>query len=277
MSDVQRGLIPIRDIVLLQAYLHELGYLPDIDGKNDQKTRDGVRRFQRDQGLIADGIAGEKTWTRFFALKPQLIEAVSKKWLGSADIEHVANQLGLPVATVRAVYKVESGGSGFWALRPKILFEGHVFWQQLTKRGKNPAALQAGNQGILFKSWDRTKYVGGPGEYARLAKAQKIDSGAALESASWGMFQIMGYHATGLGYPSVEKYVESMYADERSQLEAFGRFVQVNRWEGKPLLEWLRERNWAKFARAYNGPGYAQNQYDVKLKQAYESALVQQR
>ena len=53
--------------------------------------------------------------------------------------------------------------------------------------------------------------------------------------------------------------------------------MQVNRWEGKPLVEWLRERNWAKFARAYNGPGYAQNQYDVKLKQAYEAALVQLR
>jgi hypothetical protein len=29
-------------------------------------------------------------------------------------------------------------------------------------------------------------------------------------------------------------------------------------------------KDWAKFARGYNGPGYAQNAYDVKLAQAYE-------
>ena len=32
----------------------------------------------------------------------------------------------------------------------------------------------------------------------------------------------------------------------------------------------LRSRDWASFARAYNGPVYAKNKYDVRLAGAYE-------
>src|SRR5690606_7984441 len=38
---------------------------------------------------------------------------------------------------------------------------------------------------------------------------------------------------------------------------------------GSPLLQPLRRKDWARFARLYNGPGYAQNRYDEKLAQAY--------
>ena len=33
----------------------------------------------------------------------------------------------------------------------------------------------------------------------------------------------------------------------------------------------LKEHDWAGFARKYNGPGYAENAYDQKLKNAYEN------
>lgn len=36
------------------------------------------------------------------------------------------------------------------------------------------------------------------------------------------------------------------------------------------LQDELMSRNWAGFAKGYNGPAYAQNAYDVKLAQAYE-------
>jgi hypothetical protein len=35
------------------------------------------------------------------------------------------------------------------------------------------------------------------------------------------------------------------------------------------LLDNLQEKDWAGFARGYNGPGYAKNSYDVKLELAY--------
>jgi hypothetical protein len=269
MPDEQRGLQPARDIITLEVYLEALGYLKVVNGRLDADTLDATKRFQRDNNLVVDGVAGEKTWIKLFSLRPDLTKQIADKWLSQADIEAVAAQVDLSVPTVRAVYRVESGGSGFWGLRPKILFEGHIFWRQLQARGKNPAALQAGFADVLFPKWDRTKYVGGPGEYPRLEKAQTLDSSAALESASWGLFQILGLHAKPLGYASVEEFVDQMYQNERAQLEAFARFLQKNSFGGKSLAQLLRERDWATFARAYNGPMYAQNQYDKKLRDAY--------
>jgi N-acetylmuramidase/Putative peptidoglycan binding domain len=275
MTDSARGVLPARDTVLLETYLYELGYLPVVDGKLDADLTEAVRRFQREQGLVVDGKAGEKTWTKLFAGRPDLTRAVADKWLSRADLESTAEKLGLPVPTVRAVYKVESGGSGFWALRPKILFEGHVFWRQLEERGKDPAALQTGFEEVLYPKWDRTKYVGGPGEYLRLEHAQQIDSSVALESASWGLFQIMGYHAVGLGYGSVETFVEAMREREGAHLDAFGRFIERTRFRGRSLVQWLQERNWARFAEGYNGSGFKQNKYDEKLQRAYDAALAE--
>ena len=40
---------------------------------------------------------------------------------------------------------------------------------------------------------------------------------------------------------------------------------------GKALVEWLREKDWANFARGYNGAEYHQNKYDLKLQQAYHT------
>ena len=35
------------------------------------------------------------------------------------------------------------------------------------------------------------------------------------------------------------------------------------------MLPALQNKNWAEFARRYNGPAYAQNRYDEKLAEAY--------
>jgi len=274
MSEFERGIQPKRDTVLLEVYLHELGYLPIVDGKLDATTIDAVQRFQRDHDLVVDGIAGEKTWTKLFASSPDLTTAIAAKWITRADLQSTAAKLDVPVATVRAVYKVESGGSGFWGLKPKILFEGHVFWRRLQAKGKNPAALQPGFEEVLYPKWDRSKYIGGPAEYGRLERAQQIDKSAALESASWGLFQIMGYHAPELGYGDVESFVTAMTAREGAQLDAFGRFVSRTRFGGQSLLHWLQARDWARFAEGYNGSGFRVNGYDVKLQQAYEAALA---
>jgi hypothetical protein len=38
----------------------------------------------------------------------------------------------------------------------------------------------------------------------------------------------------------------------------------------------LREKRWADFARGYNGERFAENQYDVKLKAAYDKYCKQE-
>lgn len=272
MSEVQRGLQPNQEVMLLQVYLHELGYLRNVDGSFGSQSVAALRRFQSENDLVVDGVAGEKTWTRLFALRPELVQAISAKWLSQQDLEETAAQESLPLATVKAVYQVESGGNGFWGLNPKILFEGHVFWKRLRIYGKNPIALQPGYEDVLYPKWDKRRYVGGLAEYARLEKAQQLDLRAALESTSWGLFQILGYHATDLGYGSVEAFVEQMRSKERAQLDAFCRFIEQKRFEGQPLLHWLQAQDWTRFAKAYNGASYSKNQYDKKLKAAYSAA-----
>ena len=109
-------------------------------------------------------------------------------------------------------------------------------------------------------------YIGGTAEHQRLAMARLIDDTAALESASWGAFQIMGYQWERLGYASVQAFVAAMSAGESQQFDAFTRFIETD-----PVLhKALKARKWAEFARLYNGPDYLRNLYDTKLQRAYE-------
>ncbi|MNY29912.1 hypothetical protein D3C86_1639870 [compost metagenome] len=162
---------------------------------------------------------------------------------------------------------VESRGSGFLPDgRPVILFERHVFWSRLKKAGIDPAKVSA-PASVL--STERGGYAGGASEYSRLAMACRIHEAAALEAASWGLFQIMGYHWQALGYSSVSDFVESQKTSEGEQLEALVRFLNAN----PALLSALRAQKWAAFAKGYNGSDYASNLYDVKLARAYDKFL----
>lgn len=187
----------------------------------------------------------------------------------TGEYAKIAAEFGVEQAVVYAIQKIESGGNGYFPDgRAKILFEGHVFWSQLVKAGKDPNKYVAGNENILFPKWDKTKYKGGVAEYDRLAQAQKIDHIAALKSASWGEFQIMGFNHKTVGYPDVESFVEAMKVPGTNNIKALMQFCKNNN-----LLRHVNSasKDWASFAKGYNGPGYAANKYDTKLAAAYET------
>lgn len=49
----------------IQTALYNAGYDPGpIDGKLGNKTRLAVKKFQRDNGLKADGVVGNQTWSK---------------------------------------------------------------------------------------------------------------------------------------------------------------------------------------------------------------------
>ena len=184
------------------------------------------------------------------------------------SLDELAKKYDLEPAVILAIQSVESGNNGYLPDgRPKILFEGHVFWRMLKAAGKNPADYVKGNEDILFEKQDRSKYTNGASEYVRLEKAEKIDRVAALKSASWGEFQIMGFNHKTVGYPDVDSFVESISQPGAGQIRAVLAFMDNNK-----LLPLVRgpHKNWAKFAAAYNGAGYKKNQYDVKLQKAYD-------
>lgn len=171
-------------------------------------------------------------------------------------IAKAAAALGCEVAAVKAVIDVESRGGFLSDKRPKILYERH-FFSRLTK-GK----FDSKNPDIASKSTGG--YKGGPAEYDRLAKAISLDRAAALQSASWGAFQIMGANFKVAGFSDVESFVVAMCKSEGDQLAAFVNFVKGNK-----LDDELRHRDWVGFARGYNGPSYKKNSYDTKLANAY--------
>ena len=197
-----------------------------------------------------------------------IIEKSNSGRLIDEDFTQVAELLGCEPAALKAVQQVETGGRGgfFSPGRPAILFEGHIFWTQLKKRGSNPEDYVKGNENILYPKWEKGHYKGGIGEYDRLEQARKINREAADASASWGMFQIMGFNYAACGEESIESFVRSMCESEFKQLLLTANFIKKN----SQMLQALQARDWAVFAKCYHGPAYAQNRYDVKLEAAYQ-------
>ena len=178
------------------------------------------------------------------------------KTLQESDYIEAAKILNCEVAAVKAVAEVESTGSGFQSDgRPKILFERHYF-HRLTNGKFSSFYPDISNR----QSGGYTK-----NEHARLEKAAKLNREAALQSASWGKFQIMGENWKPLGYSSLQEFINAMYKSEAEHLKAFVRFVKVN-----GLADELQRKDWAGFAKRYNGLGYARNKYDVKMANAYK-------
>jgi len=203
--------------------------------------------------------------------------ALVHKTLGDDDIKKQSEAIGVEPAAMKAVIKVESGGSGFLASgRPKILFEGHIFWRHLEEKKKNgqvtegPEYYAVSNPDIVYKSWTRNFYLGGEKEYTRLEKAMLIDRDSAYMAASWGKFQILGENFKLAGFKSVVDFVEAHKISELEHLKAFVSFISNTSYKSRKLVDYLQDKDWASFARAYNGPAYSKNQYDLKLEQAYD-------
>jgi len=192
--------------------------------------------------------------------------SVDKTAIDPKAWQDYSQALEIDEATLRAVAEVEASGSGFLPasrdkaeLKPKILFEGHAFHRLTGGR------FSKQHPNISYPKWDRKQYSGSlAGEWRRLEAACQLDRTAALQSASWGLFQIMGFNYPYCGCSEVEAFVAAQYEGATQQLAQFVKFVSR-----KPFLEALHDQNWAVFAAAYNGPAYAKNQYDTKLAAAH--------
>lgn len=262
------------DVHFLKELLTKLGYEVVVSNYFGLDTHNAVIDYQQKNELVVDGKVGVKTWSKLLAAEKDFLQ-FNGKLLSEQDLIDFANHYNLELAAVKAVNEVESSGKGFLVDgRPKILFEGHVFWRELRKRNIDPQTLlNQDSEDVLYEEGSKSKYLGGTREHFRLEKAANLSPSkevreAAYCSASWGAFQIMGYHYSSLGYNSIDTWLHKMDEHEREHLQAFGKFVKVNR-----LMVHLKNRNWAKFAEGYNGSAYRLNNYDEKLKAAYERYL----
>ncbi len=167
-------------------------------------------------------------------------------------------ELGVDLPALVALLAVESRTCGFQPdRRPIILFERHLFHKLTQGRfsGANPDISNPATGGYSF----------GDKEYARLEKAARLDRQAALMSASWGAGQVLGMNAQLCGWPDVERFVTDMMASEDQQLRAVAGYLK-----GRRLVAALAAHDWAAVARGYNGPTYAKNKYDIRLRGEFD-------
>ena len=184
--------------------------------------------------------------------------------LEPSDIDKIAADLKVEPAAFRAVITVEAAGSGFdKAGRPKALFERHHFYKHLKD---TPNLLsEAVSDGLAYPKWGEKPYPkGSDAVYGEIERACAIEEEAALLSTSWGLGQIMGSNFKLAGCASVHDMVMEACESEAGQLRQMAAFIKA-----AGLQDELAAKNWAGFAKGYNGPQYAQNQYDQKLAAAY--------
>lgn len=243
------------DVKVLQKYL-----AINPDGDFGDITLQKVKEFQLKKNLKQDGIVGNNTW--YYLIEQDLKD---HNYITDADLILAAIELNVDLAVIKAIKEVESGGIGIQQGVPTMLFEGHIFWQRLKARKIDPNRFVKGNENILYPKWTKSHYTGNnKGEYERLKKAIAINEAAAYESASYGLFQIMGVNYRMCGYSSAKEMYQKMSENTDNHLDAFIKFITA-----RNIIPYLRTKNWSKIAYLYNGSSYAQNNYHIKLQQSY--------
>ncbi|QNQ10663.1 N-acetylmuramidase family protein [Sphingomonas alpina] len=181
--------------------------------------------------------------------------------LTEADYSTAATQQNVEVAAIKAVAVVESGGrSGFDSQgRPKILFEAHHF----SGHSGNRFNTTHPHLSVPARQWRTASNYYGWDQYQRLREAMVLDVDAALKSASWGKFQVLGSNHSG--WPNVRSFVEAMYVSEANHLRSFVAFCNDNN-----LMGFVRTKDWLSFALGYNGQ--SQQGYDQRMATAYLAA-----
>lgn len=224
------------------------------------KDRQGVYQGKPLSSLTLPQLYKDALDLQIARIKQQ--DQVQQKITGSDGdvVAQIAGQLGLDLDVVKAVFRVEAGGSGFGpGGRVKIRFENHIFWDEW---GVNNADIFNAHFKYNKKQrWTGHKWRPDGGawqechtsqdvEYQVLNFASSLNDTAALLSISMGLGQIMGFNHRAAGYDTVQQMFEAMQ-DRDEQIRAFFRFVVA---DGN-RLDAMKNKDWRKFALHYNGAG----------------------
>ncbi|WP_017254691.1 N-acetylmuramidase family protein [Pseudomonas tolaasii] len=189
--------------------------------------------------------------------------------LTDADFQNAAAQLGNGIAVniIKAFAIVESGGrSGFGpALMPVVAYEGHIFRKYTQQKYDKaypflsyPYLEKAGPQWRANNKDQATAWK-------TMLAAFNLDPEAALMSASYGMFQIMGFNFAACGYKNVFDFVAALKLNAGQQLKAFVGFCSKN----PALIKAMKTKDYVGMARNYNGKDFGD--YDKRIQKTYEA------
>lgn len=186
--------------------------------------------------------------------------------LTDADFRKAAEELGVEVAAIKAVVRIEAGAKmeGFWAPGvPVINFDRSMY-----NKSRAPRSVKASSS---EKVPDGIKSTYGRREWSQLVAARKVNLDKANMGTFWGMFQIGGFNYKLCGCSSVQEFVDRMSYSEFEQLELFCNFIR-----NSGMLDALKAKNWSSFARKYNGPSYARRGYHTRMASEYRKFKAQE-
>lgn len=182
---------------------------------------------------------------------------MAKPALQTADFLDDAKALSCEVIDIMTVANVESKGYGFDPEDfPKTLFEGQ--WFHRFTNGK----YDQSHPDLSYPKWDKKKYKDWRGEKERLARAIALDREAAIKSASWGTFQIMGFNYKDCGCTDLQEFVNRMCGQSNDHLAMFTSLML--KWE---LNKALADHLWEVVAERYNGTGQVKYYADLMRKE----------
>lgn len=273
------------NVKLLQRALREcLKADITVDGAFGNQTTACLKQYQQELGLDVTGLYEGQT-------KKVTDEYISKRFIQPWCYGYVAKLLGRDegefTAIAKAIASVESRASGFNADGSlTILFERHKFYSQLLEAlNSDPNAMAhvvqtSGVPAVKYTAQSLVDavaakypdicnkksggYVGGIKEHERLKRACDIHPMAGIASASYGLYQIMGFNAKLCGYKNADEMHTFMLPSEINHLIVFGKFLEAS----PNMYKFLQRRDYASMAKLYNGSGYEKNNYDTKLKAA---------
>jgi N-acetylmuramidase/Putative peptidoglycan binding domain len=268
------------DVGRIQLMLRHSGGAPSLraDGVFGAGTLEAIKDFQgKVMKITADGKVDPYSET-FRVLQDKASPSIEYSGslnllardlnsLSDADYRAAAATLGCDIAAIKAVAIAESKGNPFLTDgRPKILYEPHVFGAE-TLHQYDRSFPYVSRRAQIARSKGES-YGTNTEQYDKLQIAMVLDREAALISVSWGRFQIVGKYWKLAGASNLKEFTDQISRSERGQLDQFVAFVKSKKLEGA-----LKDHDWAKFARGYNGAGYWRDNYDGKISDIYNKLV----
>jgi hypothetical protein len=173
------------------------------------------------------------------------------KYITTEQKVALAKKFGIEYRALNSVFIVESSGSGFDRKTGKIKIQFEPYWFQKYTGIRVSNGVE--NQAAEWLAYD--------------AAFQKNPE-AAMKSTSWGLGQVMGFNHKAAGFKDVQSMVDHFLVSELNQLEGMLNFIKAT----PKMMIALQTKDWATFARYYNGPKYKDFKYDTRLEEAYQKS-----
>lgn len=265
-----------KPLVIIAGDIPNLDFLDDFNGEvmGDADFLWAARELNIDVPAIQAFAEVESNGSGFFKIGqrsvPKILYERHKfaKFTGN-KFSRSYPDISLPVGYYSAKHRYVLAGNAHKKERgiPADL----VYYRPVNSKDDEEAISQSASLKSLIADGKLTaeshKYLDKLGAYKRLIKAYQLDPEAALKSCSWGAFQIMGEFWDAMKYASVVEFTRAISRSEKEQMKCFVLYIK---YVNPKIANLLRDKNWEGVASEFNGPTYKQNEYDQKLKIAYE-------